>query len=143
MTRNRLGRWRSDRGAELVEFALVTPVLLLLGLGMTDFGLMFQRYEVVTNAAREGARAAATGASNQQVAGIVGAYLTGGGLTTAATVTIDPVTIGNPPLNAVRVSVAYPNGGFFIAPIATFFGSSVQAITLRSTATMRLEIQAS
>jgi TadE-like protein len=143
MTRNRLGRWRSDRGAELVEFALITPVLLLLGLGMTDFGLMFQRYEVVTNAAREGARAAATGASNAQIVGVVGQYLTGGGLNTPATVEIQPVTIGNPPLNAVKVSVGYPNGGFFIAPIASFFGSSMAAITLRSTATMRLEIQAS
>jgi Flp pilus assembly protein TadG len=143
MTRRRTGRWRSDRGAELVEFALVTPVLLLLGLGMTDFGLMFQRYEVVTNAAREGARAASTGASNTQIADVVGQYLTGGGLTSPATVQITPVTIGNPPINAVKVSVSYPNGGFFIAPIATFFGSTMQAVTLRSDATMRLEIQAS
>ena len=116
---------------------------LLLGLGMTDFGLMFQRYEVVTNAAREGARAAATGASNDQVVGVVGQYLTGGGLTSTATVQIQTVTVGAPPLNAVKVSVSYPNGGFFIAPLATFFGSSMPAITLRSAATMRLEIQAS
>ena len=46
----------SERGAELVEFALVLPLLLLLVLGIVDFGFLFQRFEVVTNAAREGAR---------------------------------------------------------------------------------------
>ena len=45
---------RGERGAELIEFALVLPLLLLLVLGIVDFGFMFQRLEVVTNAAREG-----------------------------------------------------------------------------------------
>ena len=34
------------------------PTLLLVMLGIIDFGFLFQRYEVVTNAAREGARVA-------------------------------------------------------------------------------------
>ena len=34
------------------------PTLLLVMLGIMDFGFLFQRYEVVTNAAREGARVA-------------------------------------------------------------------------------------
>ena len=57
-----VGRWltrgRSEDGAQLVEFALVLPLLLLVMLGIAEFGFMFQRYEVVTNAAREGARLA-------------------------------------------------------------------------------------
>ena len=53
-----LRRWRSEDGAQLVEFALVLPLLLLVMLGIAEFGFMFQRYEVVTNAAREGARLA-------------------------------------------------------------------------------------
>ncbi len=36
--------------------ALVLPILLMIFAGIIDFGFMFQRYEVVTNAAREGAR---------------------------------------------------------------------------------------
>ena len=32
------------------------PLLLVLIAGIVDFALMFQAYEVVTNAAREGAR---------------------------------------------------------------------------------------
>ena len=51
-------RWRSEEGAELVEFALVLPMLLFVVLGIAEFGFIFQRYEVLTNAAREGARLA-------------------------------------------------------------------------------------
>ncbi len=39
----------------LVEFALVLPLLLLLILGVMDFGRMFYIKMVLTNAAREGA----------------------------------------------------------------------------------------
>ena len=51
-------RVRSESGAELVEFALVLPLLLLVFGGIVDFGLLLQRQQVVTNAAREGARLA-------------------------------------------------------------------------------------
>lgn len=52
------GRTGGDRGAALVEFALVLPLLLVVIAGIVDFGFVFQRYEVITNAAREGARLA-------------------------------------------------------------------------------------
>ncbi|MCH7720860.1 MAG: pilus assembly protein, partial [Planctomycetes bacterium] len=45
-----------ETGAELIELALVLPILLLVLGGIMDFGFLFLRYEVVTNAAREGAR---------------------------------------------------------------------------------------
>ncbi len=51
-------RLRSERGAELIELALVLPILLLVFAGIVDFGLMFQRFLTVSNAAREGARIA-------------------------------------------------------------------------------------
>ena len=50
--------FRSERGAELIEFALVLPILLLVFAGIVDFALMFQRFLTVSNAAREGARIA-------------------------------------------------------------------------------------
>ena len=46
---------RGERGAALVEFALALPMLLVVLAGIVDFGFVFQRYEVITNAAREGA----------------------------------------------------------------------------------------
>lgn len=52
------GRTGDERGAALVEFALCLPLLLVVIAGIVDFGFVFQRYEVITNAAREGARLA-------------------------------------------------------------------------------------
>ena len=49
---------RGEGGNALVEFALVLPLLMLVFAGIVDFGFLFQRYEVITNAAREGARLA-------------------------------------------------------------------------------------
>jgi len=49
------GRERS-RGQSLVEFSLVLVPLLLLILGVVQFGLIFNSYVTITNAAREGAR---------------------------------------------------------------------------------------
>ena len=47
---------RSERGASLIETALVLPLLLLLVGGIVDFGFAFNNYITITNAAREGAR---------------------------------------------------------------------------------------
>jgi Flp pilus assembly pilin Flp len=47
---------RSERGASLIETALVLPLLLLLVGGIVDLGGAFNSYIMVTNASREGAR---------------------------------------------------------------------------------------
>lgn len=48
-----------QRGANLVEMVVVLPLLLLLVVGIVDFGRAFYTLVVVTNASREGARCAA------------------------------------------------------------------------------------
>jgi Flp pilus assembly protein TadG len=45
-----------ERGANLVEMALILPLLLLLLAAIADFGRAFNSYIVINNAAREGAR---------------------------------------------------------------------------------------
>jgi Flp pilus assembly protein TadG len=50
---------RSERGSNLVEFALVAPVLVFLLIGIADVGRAFYDYISITNAVREGARYAA------------------------------------------------------------------------------------
>lgn len=47
---------RKQSGQSAVEFAVVISVLLLLIMGVVDFGRAFFAYNVVANAAREGAR---------------------------------------------------------------------------------------
>ena len=60
----RLRRGRDERGANLVEFALVLPLLLLLILGIIEFGYLFAQYNEVRHGAHEGARLAAVDDSN-------------------------------------------------------------------------------
>lgn len=49
-------RRRSDRGANLVEFAIILPFLLLLLLGTIEFAWIFSQNLDVRHGAREGAR---------------------------------------------------------------------------------------
>jgi Flp pilus assembly protein TadG len=46
----------SERGQDLVEFALILPLLLVLTLGIIDLGRVVFSYNTIANAAREGAR---------------------------------------------------------------------------------------
>ncbi len=45
---------RNSRGTAMVEFALILPVLLVLGFAIVDFGLLIQARLIITNVAREG-----------------------------------------------------------------------------------------
>ena len=47
------------RGAALVEFALVLPILLLLSMGIIQYGIIFNATNSVSQIAREGGRSAA------------------------------------------------------------------------------------
>lgn len=45
-----------QKGAAVVEFAIVVPLLLLLLFGMVEFSLLLYNKHIITNASREGAR---------------------------------------------------------------------------------------
>lgn len=55
---------RHDRGASLVEFALLMPLLLLLVLGVIEFGYVLGQYNEVRHGAHEGSRLAAVNDSD-------------------------------------------------------------------------------
>lgn len=57
--RRALARSRGDRGAAAVEFALVAPLLLLIVFAIISYGVMFSFRQGLSQAAAEGARAAA------------------------------------------------------------------------------------
>jgi len=54
---------RRDRGAAAVEMALVLPLLISMLFGVIDFGRLFNAEIQLSQAAREGARIAALGAT--------------------------------------------------------------------------------
>ncbi len=53
-----------EKGANLVEFALLAPLLIILLLGIIEFGWLFSQNNDVKHGAREGARAAAVDSGN-------------------------------------------------------------------------------
>jgi Flp pilus assembly protein TadG len=146
-----------ERGNAVIELALTLPLLLLVVLGIFDFGLMFQRYEVVTNAAREGARVGVLpGYSTDDAAARARQYLDSGGITgtdgacgsavagnRCAQAAFSTTTItGSTPaktVNEVTVTVEYVHQHLWVGPIMNLFGGSLGVVTLRAVSTMRVE----
>lgn len=50
------GALREERGQSLVEFVIALPVLLVIVFGIIEFATAWRTYQIITNAAREGAR---------------------------------------------------------------------------------------
>lgn len=135
---------RSESGAQLVEFALSLPVLLILTMGIIDFGLLFQRYEVLTNASREGARVSILpGYGAADVQARVNQYLQGTSLS-AATVTTTVGAAQALPVGAAGcitvtpVTVSYTHSFMFVGGLIGSLGTS----TVSATTSMRNEISA-
>ncbi len=59
--------WDHRAGTATVELALVAPLLLFLLMGIIEFGLLFEDYMLLKNAAREGARTGAAGDSTTAI----------------------------------------------------------------------------
>ena len=62
---------KDQKGATLVEFAIVLPLLALLVGGMIEFGLLLFNQQVIVNASREGARASIVVEPNMMSDGII------------------------------------------------------------------------
>ena len=137
-------RARGSRGAELVELALILPILLIIIAGIVDFGFMFQAFMVVNNAAREGARVRVLpGYSNADAIARVNSYVTASGLTGTATTAVNAITITNggggaPTSNGIQVTVRYPYNFTLLGPVLAAGG--VTSVMLTASSAMRSEM---
>ena len=137
---------RSERGAELIEMAIVTPILLLLVMGVVDFGFLFQRYIVLTNAAVEGARVATLPGYDWQSDGEARAlaYAAAGGISgpvTASAVLVSLPGAGGGTWPGVQITVTHVYNLQYITPIAVLVGgTSAASITLTAQSTMRSQV---
>lgn len=61
LRRAKRARGAGERGAAMVEFALILPILLVLIFGIIDFGFLFNAQVSLTQATREGVRLGAIG----------------------------------------------------------------------------------
>jgi Flp pilus assembly protein TadG len=133
-------RLRNERGAALLETAITVPIILLISVGIFEFGRAYQVQQVLTNAVREGARAAVIeGTSDTQVSKIVTDYMASGNL---------PIDSENPP--TVTVLRAEPFGGTTASKVTVTFpfkfmviGGVVKLVTPSSKLGAPLTMQAS
>jgi Flp pilus assembly protein TadG len=130
----RLRGLRSERGAALVEFALVVPLLMLMMCATIDFGLAVYTLNNLTAAVREGGRYAATldrpawqlnGGTNAQsdVSDRVYNYIVGmnNGLTATQTKALISVSTPDPTTGIITVQITgYPYRP--VTPLSTLLG---------------------
>lgn len=86
-------RPKRRRGATVVEFAVVAPILFLLVFGIIEFGRYVMLHQIAITSTREGCRKAVLGSttSDQQVETVVRNYLAAGGV--QSSVAIDPAKV--------------------------------------------------
>jgi Flp pilus assembly protein TadG len=139
-----------ERGTALLETAMTLPLLLIVSVGIFEFGRAFQTQQVLTNAAREGARLAVMpGSTDSAVTARVQSYLTTGQLPNTATILVNPASTvdigGGATAKASLVTVNYPFQFMVLQGVARLVvsGSTLGGapFTLSASAAMRNESQ--
>jgi Flp pilus assembly protein TadG len=128
---------RSRRGAAVVELAFTAPILFLLCFGMIDVGRAVMVQNLITNAARDGARTAVLdGATAGAIESQVQEYLAGSTIADAVvTVSPNPLTLANLG-DPVSVTVQVPFDSVSWLPSSMYF----QGTNLQATVVMRREV---
>jgi Flp pilus assembly protein TadG len=139
---------RDTRGAALLEMALALPMMLLIAAGIFEFGRAYQTWQIITNAAREGARIAVLpGTTDSMVTTRVRTYMSDGLLSdsAAATVAIQrdaTISMGAGTATASRITISYPFTFVVLQPISKLINPSSTLgapLTMSVSALMRNE----
>ncbi len=120
-----------ERGAALVEFALVLPILLVILLGILDFGLYYYNDLQLTHVARDAARYLSVGRVAEANDAIDGASLVS---TTITSQSVDAGSSGNEA--TVTLTATYN----FLTPLPNLLpGIGGGSLDIDASATMRRE----
>jgi Flp pilus assembly protein TadG len=140
-------RMKGARGAAMLEVAFTLPIVLLIAVGIFEFGRAYETMQVLTNAAREGARVAIL--PNQPpdaVKARVTSYLALGGMTTCSTcIVVTPTSIsigGALTAPGSKVTVTYPFSFMVLQPVANLVvkrSTAGTSFTMTAVAEMRNE----
>ena len=140
-----LKRFRNQRGAALLETAITIPLVLLVTVAIFEFGRAYQTWQVLTNAAREGARVAVLMESTDaQITDAVRNYMQGGRLPAANSASINiERTVPFGANTASRITVSYPFNFTVLNPVIRLVNRSSTTgsgtTTMNSSALMRNE----
>ncbi len=142
-------RARHEGGQALIEAALTIPILLLIAVGIFEFGRAYQTWEILTNAAREGARMAILpSADPTAVADRVRLYMQQGQLPKYATAEVvvnqaATITVNDNPVAASQVTINYPFEFMVLKPVALLIRGGTNApgdpLTMQASSVMRNE----
>lgn len=132
---------RGERGQDLVEFALVLPLLVLLFFGIIEFGRVIFTYNTLANAAREGARfgivVPTTGGAGDCVSPPTNTMRAAACRLTAGLAPASVVVTPTVTANTVSVQVGY-GVRLVVGPIIAALGGN-DTINLRAQSTMQRE----
>lgn len=138
----------NQRGTALLEAAITIPILLLISVGIFEFGRAYQTWQVLTNAAREGARVAILPSSdNAGPEARARAYMKDGGLPNydSASVAVNrsaSVQVNGAAVSASQVTIGYPFQFIVLQPVAKLIAPSTSlgsSLTMQAVALMRNE----
>jgi Flp pilus assembly protein TadG len=139
-------RYRNQGGAALLEAAITIPIILLISVGIFEFGRAYQTWQVLTNAAREGARLAViNGSTDADVTTRVRNYMQAGSLDnySTATITIQRGVVLTGPDTASKIQIDYPFQFMVLNPVVRLVAptdtKTGAPITMKSSALMRNE----
>ena len=131
---------QDTRGQAMVEFALVLPLLLILLIGVFEFGRAWNVYHAVTDAARLGARSAVVAdpvTTQDSVYAIVRRALSRAAIdTNNATISMTGWRTGSGTPASINIQVPYQF--VFLKPFM-HWSDNKASITLQSTFVMRNE----
>lgn len=148
MTRRFFRLRRDTKGAALLEMALTLPMMLMVAAGIFEFGRAYQTWQIITNAAREGARIAVLpGTTDTMVSDRVKTYMSDGQLSdyAAATVAIKrdaTIAMGASTATASKITISYPFTFVVLQPISKLINPSSALgapLTMSVSALMRNE----
>jgi Flp pilus assembly protein TadG len=143
-----LRRLAGERGQAMLETAMTLPLVLVVCVGIFEFGRAYQTWQILTNAAREGARLAILpGSTVTNVQDRVRQYLTSGEVSNPSSANV-AVTTGSVPMGSATVpssivTVSYPYSFIVLQPVVRLLVSTSNvgsAITMVGRAEMRNEM---
>ena len=131
-------KWGKRNGSAMVEMAMILPLLVVLLIGLVEFSRILMVKQVITNAAREGARAGAirlddSGALSTALQ-VSQHYLTSSGLNTGPA-SISPSFVVTGGSSALQVIINYN----YDSSLTTWVPGIPDVLTLHATAIMRRE----
>lgn len=124
-----------ERGQAVVEMALITPILLMLLLGIVEFARLYNAYLTIDHATRAGVRIGTLGASDSDIESKIVSLSGSLPNSTSMSVYVSPTMSNRVRGNDITVNTGYSFE--FIAPLfGDLFGNPM---TIESSITMRLE----